>query len=142
MDKRNIDKSNMNKRIIAYTDGSCYPPPNGMMRIGIVLVENDKIIREISEELGEKGTNNTAEYRAVIRALEEAHSLGAEEIEIRSDSQLIVMQLNGLYEVKKPHLKIYYHAIKSLEPKFKKVSYNWIEREKNKYADRLSKKFI
>ncbi|MEM2899335.1 MAG: ribonuclease HI family protein [Thermoplasmata archaeon] len=129
----------MSKNLIAYTDGSCYPPPNGPMQIGILLLEDDKIVKEISEQIAEKGTNNTAEYRAIIRALEEALSLGADYIEIRSDSQLVIMQLNGLYEVKKPHLKIYYNAIKSLEPKFKKVTYRWVEREQNKYADRLSK---
>ncbi len=129
----------MAKKLVAYTDGSCYPPPNGRMRIGIVIVQDRKVVKEISEFLGESGTNNVAEYRAIMRAMEEAIGLGADELEIESDSQLVIRQLNGQYAIKKPHLKIFYCGIKSLESRFKHVTYRWIARGQNVYADRLSR---
>ncbi len=91
--------------------------------------------------LGET-TNNVAEYRGLIKALECAKALGVEEVHIISDSQLVVNQLKGLYKVKAPHLKELNHRAKSLLQSFRKADILFVEREKNREADRLANKGI
>ncbi|MBU0586081.1 ribonuclease HI family protein [Candidatus Micrarchaeota archaeon] len=122
--------------LIIHTDGACFGNP-GPMGIGIAIYKNQKLIKEISEFIG-KGTNNIAEYSAVLRALETAKELNETEIEIRSDSQLIVKQLKGEYKVKLPHLKELKRKILSISKEMN-VNYKWIPREQNAKADELSK---
>ena len=62
------------------------------------------VLAEMAEGLGE-ATNNVAEYTAVIRGLERARELGASEVLLRSDSQLLINQLTGRYRVRTPHLQ-------------------------------------
>lgn len=131
--------------IIAYTDGACSGNP-GPMGIGAVLKLDGKTVKEVSEGIG-KGTNNIAEYAAAIRALEEALRVwGGEakdaEVEVRSDSLLLVNQLNGKYRVKQPHLLALKHIIMELKAKFKSVKFVHIPREGNSEADGLSKKAV
>lgn len=118
------------------TDGAC-PGNPGPMGIGIVIKENGKIIKTISKNIG-FGTNNKAEYLAVIAALEEAEKLYADEIIIKSDSNLLVNQLNLQWKVKARSIKPLFKKIKSLEKKFKSVIYQKIAREENEKADELA----
>ena len=77
----------------------------GPAAIGAVLYDsNNTVITTISQAIG-RTTNNQAEYRAVIAALEEAVRLGARQVDLRIDSELIVRQLSGQYRVKKEELK-------------------------------------
>ena len=85
------------------TDGACSGNPR-KMGIGAVIKENGKILCEVSESIGH-GTNNIAEYTAVVRAIEEAKKLGVKKAEVRSDSLLIIKQLRGEYKVKEFHLR-------------------------------------
>ena len=119
------------------TDGACSGNP-GKRGIGVVIAENGKVIRRISEPAG-FGTNNEAEYLAVIRALEEAYLLHADSLNIISDSQLIVMQLKGKYKIKSEGLKKLKLKADSLIKKFKAVEFIWAEREGNFSADALAK---
>lgn len=119
-------------------DGACYDNRTG---IGVAIFLDKKVIKEISESTG-SGTNNIAEYKAVIRALKEAKELGAKEIMIQGDSQLIIFQLQGRYAVKSSNLNPLFEEVKMLEKSFEKVSYAWINREKNWLADKLSKRGI
>ena len=119
------------------TDGACSGNP-GKRGIGVVVSENGKVIRRISEPAG-FGTNNEAEYIAVIRALEEACLLHADSVKITSDSQLIVMQLRGKYKVKSAGLKKLKAKADFLIKKFKSVEFVWAEREGNFSADALAK---
>jgi ribonuclease HI len=80
-------------------------------------------------------TNNQAEYRAVLHALEMAKDLGIEEIEFRLDSLLVVNQMKGIYKVKNKDLWVVYEQIKKLATEFKNVTYNHVLREFNKLAD-------
>ena len=121
------------------TDGACFSNP-GPMGIGVVITRGGKRIKEISEFLG-KGTNNIAEYAAVLRALEFAKKLGETEVEIRSDSQLIVKQLKGEYKIKAPHLRELKHRILETAKEIK-LSFKWVPREQNALADKLSKSAI
>ena len=126
--------------VIAYCDGACFGNP-GPMGIGAVIWKDGKKLQEISEYIG-SGTNNIAEYSAVIRALIEIKKLGARskrlEAIIRSDSQLLIRQMNGEYKVKEKHLKALKLKIDELRIGMH-VKFEHIPRERNKSADYLSK---
>lgn len=119
-----------------YTDGACYPNP-GRMGIGVVIKNGKNVIRTIAEAIG-KGTSNIAEYQAVIKALKEARKLKAKEIEIYSDSQLVVNQVNGNYSVKDEELKQLHAEVIRLKDDFKICNFIQIDREENRFANRLS----
>jgi len=122
--------------LIIHTDGASLGNP-GHMGIGIVVYRDGIIVEELSEYIG-SGTNNFAEYSAVIKALETAHGMGDTDVHIKTDSQLIVRQLNGEYKVKDPGLKpLHERAVRLC--KGLAVHFEHIPREKNDEADRLSK---
>jgi len=135
--KKMIRKDFLSKnKIIIYTDGGSRGNP-GPAAIGVVI-EN----QHYSQLIGET-TNNVAEYKAVIFALQKLKQiLGKEkasetEVEIRSDSELMVNQLNGFYKIKDSELKELFIEIWNLKQDFKKVSFVIIKREENKIADKL-----
>jgi len=124
------------KKFIIHTDGGARNNP-GPAGIGCVLCDEKKsVIKEISEYIGET-TNNQAEYRAVLRAIEEAKKLGAEELEFYLDSELIVRQLKREYKVKNKELAPLFVKIYNLSQQFKKITFTHVRREFNKEADRL-----
>jgi len=126
----------VDKEIIAYIDGAARGNP-GPASIGVVLYEPDyTVLRELSETLG-VATNNQAEYTALIRALEEAISLGAARIRVYSDSELIVKQVRGQYKVKDEKLKILHEKVHKLLNNIR-LSISCIGREDNKRADKLA----
>jgi ribonuclease HI len=125
--------------ITAYTDGASSGNP-GPMGIGVVLIKDGFVVEELSEYLGD-GTNNIAEYTAVIKALQTVHSMGETEAHIRSDSELVVRQLNNEYKVKDPELILLKKHVEHLCIGMK-VSFEHIPREKNKEADKLSKEAV
>lgn len=127
-------------KLIANIDGASFGNP-GSSGLGVVIQSSDgKILEEYSEHIGH-GTNNRAEYLALLRSVEIAQKLGAEELEVKSDSQLVVSQMNGVYRVKNPDLKILikeiFEKIRTSKMKFSIVH---IPREFNKTADKLAKK--
>ncbi len=127
----------LHKKLIVYTDGGARGNP-GPAGIGAVLYDEQKnIIAEISEYIG-KTTNNQAEYRAVIAAIEKARELGAEELEFYLDSELVVKQLSREYKVKNKELAPLFVKIYNATLSFKKVVFKHIRREMNKEADRLA----
>jgi ribonuclease HI len=129
------------KRITAYTDGASRGNP-GDAGIGIVFVdENGNVIREIAEYIGQT-TNNIAEYTALITALKEAVEMGYEVIEIVSDSELMVKQLNGEYQVKNEGIKPLHKEASELLKEFKQYSIRHVRREQNKRADELANQGI
>jgi ribonuclease HI len=85
-----------------------------------------------------RGTNNEAEYRALIAALEEAAKLGACEVEARADSQLMVRQVEGRYRVKAANLKPLYAKVRALLSGFERWRVVHVPREENVEADRLA----
>ncbi len=99
------------KRVVIFTDGASQGNP-GPASIGAVIKdEQGRVITSISQSIGHT-TNNQAEYRAIIAALEKAIELGAKQVEMRSDSELVVRQINGQYRVKKASLKPLYQKVK------------------------------
>jgi len=128
-------------KLLMRVDGSCYPNP-GNMAIGIVIYRDGELIKKISETIG-YGTNNIAEYKALIRGLEEIKEMKAERIDIYCDSQLVVKQLNGIYKVKDKTIIELFKQVESLVHKFTgKVSFIWEKRDHNRIADQLARKSI
>ncbi len=123
-------------KLIIYTDGASKGNP-GPMYIGIAIYERKKLVRTLSKPVG-TGTNNRAEYLAVARALEEAEKIGADEVELRSDSQLLVRQLNGQYKVRSKNILPLFSKVCDRKKKFRKVRFTWTPREKNVIADALA----
>jgi ribonuclease HI len=81
-------------------------------------------------------TNNEAEYRALITALERAAALGATEVEVRSDSELLMRQMTGRYRVKSPHLRTLWDEAQQAADGFERVRYIEVRRAENTDADR------
>jgi ribonuclease HI len=125
--------------LIIYTDGACFGNP-GPMGIGLVVYKGTKRVMEVSEYVGE-GTNNKAEYLALIRALEIARKMGEKEVHIKTDSQLIERQIKGEYKVKNAGLKPLKAKVDKLMAEIK-VKVEHITREKNKHADELAKRAV
>ncbi|PIP25040.1 MAG: hypothetical protein COX34_00830 [Candidatus Nealsonbacteria bacterium CG23_combo_of_CG06-09_8_20_14_all_36_12] len=130
------------RKIIIYTDGGSRGNP-GPAAIGVVFCnERGQVIKEYSEYLGE-ATNNEAEYEAVIFALKKFKALFGKklaqntEIEIRSDSELLVKQLAGKYKILEPDIQQLFLQVWNSKIDFKEVKFKLISREKNKEADRL-----
>ncbi len=131
------------RKIIIYTDGGSRGNP-GPSAVGVLFCnEKDEVVKKYSEYLGENFTNNEAEYLAVIFALEKFKALFGKklakntEIELRSDSELLVKQLRGLYKILEPELQHLFLKIWNLKLDFQKLKFKLISRQKNKEADRL-----
>ncbi len=121
-----------------FIDGASRGNP-GPAGIGILITsEDNKVLKEYKEFLGENYTNNEAEYFALLKALELVKPLGTEMIFIFSDSELLVQQVKGKYQVRKEHLQKLFTKVKKLEKIFKKVTYQHIAREENELADKLA----
>ena len=124
-----------------YVDGASRGNP-GEAGVGVVISTTDgKVLKETGRYLG-KTTNNVAEYQALIIALKEAKSLGAEAIKIFADSELMVKQIKGEYKVKSAGLLPLYQEAKALLMEFSRYGIIHINREKNTEADRLANQAI
>ena len=125
------------KRVVIFTDGVAEPNP-GPAAIGATIKdEQGRLITAISQPIG-RATNNQAEYRAVIAAMEEAIRLGVDHVDMRSDSELVVKQINGRYRVKNASLKPLYRKAKRLQSVLKGFTITHIPRQQNREADRLA----
>jgi len=128
-------------KVIVYTDGASRGNP-GHAGIGIVFMdEKGNVVKEISEYIGET-TNNIAEYTALVTALKEAVEMNFEELEVISDSELMVKQINGEYQVKNQGLKPLYSEACRLLKEFKNYYVRHVGREQNKRADALANQGI
>lgn len=124
------------KRVVILTDGGAKPNP-GPAAIGAVLKdEQGRIITNISQDIGQ-ATNNQAEYRALITALEKALRLGMSQVELRSDSELLVKQINGQYLVKAAPIKPLYLKVKQLQNQFEGFRITHISSAENREAHNL-----
>ncbi|OGZ72248.1 MAG: hypothetical protein A2908_03855 [Candidatus Staskawiczbacteria bacterium RIFCSPLOWO2_01_FULL_38_12b] len=131
------------KEIVIYTDGGSRGNP-GKAAIGVVFCnEKGEVIKKFGEYLGDHLTNNDAEYAAVIFALKKFKALFGKamaehsQVEIRSDSELLVKQMNGKYKVENEKIQKFFMEIWNLKIDFKEVKFKAIPREKNKEADAL-----
>lgn len=128
-------------KLTIYTDGGARGNP-GPAGIGVVLIDpKNKIVKEVSEYIGE-ATNNQAEYQALIRGLEEAKKLGAAEVSVIMDSELVIKQLKQEYKVRDKDLQPLFVKAWNLLHGFKKYSLRHVLRAKNKRADVLVNRAI
>ena len=119
-----------------YTDGGARGNP-GPAGIGAVIFnEKGNIVAEISKYIGET-TNNQAEYKALIAGLTKAKELGAHDLEVFLDSELVVKQLNREYRVRDKDLAPLFVQVYNISLGFKKIVFKHIFREKNELADKL-----
>jgi ribonuclease HI len=126
----------VSQKLIIYTDGGARGNP-GPAGLGVYITDEEgHVLLEHSRFLGDR-TNNQAEYMAILDALREAKVLGAEEIDMRMDSELAVKQLNHEYKVKNAELATLFLQVWNMTQMFKKVTFTHVRREKNKEADRL-----
>jgi formyltetrahydrofolate-dependent phosphoribosylglycinamide formyltransferase len=123
-------------QVLVYTDGGSRGNP-GPAAAGFVIDEasGHRLLAK-GLVLGET-TNNVAEYTAVIKGLESARKLGAVEVTVYSDSQLLVRQLNGQYRVKSDQIRPLFQEVQSLLEQFAAYAVRHITRDKNAEADRL-----
>jgi ribonuclease HI len=125
------------KRLLIYTDGASLGNP-GRAAIGVVVHDGqDRVVSRLSRSIG-YATNNQAEYWAIIAALEETARLGAGAVDIKSDSELVVEQLNGRYRVKKASLRPLYQKVVQLIGSLESFTITHIPREQNREADNLA----
>lgn len=102
-------------------------------------MEGETIFAKICENRGH-GTNNLAEYLALIAVLRKSLELGIKELSAYSDSELLVNQVNGKYEVKNKAILGHWEQVMNIKTKFERFSFEWIPGEQNQRADKLSKK--
>jgi len=117
-------------------DGGARGNP-GPAAVGVVVRDaGGEVLEEVGERIG-RATNNVAEYRALLFGIERAAALGASELELVGDSELIVRQVNGEYKVKDAALRALHAQVKRALEHFDRWSIRHVRRDENADADRL-----
>ena len=119
-----------------YTDGGSRGNP-GPAAFGFVLEADDGTILAAEGEAIGEATNNVAEYRGLVAGLARAYELSVPEVEVRSDSELLVKQMRGEYRVKNAALRTLSLEAARLARLIGRVAYVHVPRERNELADRL-----
>lgn len=128
-------------KVLMRVDGSCYPNP-GNMAMGIVIYKDGELIKKISEAIG-YGTNNIAEYKALIRGLEEIKKINPERADIYCDSQLVVNQLNKKFKVRDKGIIPLFNRVEEIRQTIpSKLNFIWERRNNNSIADDLAKRAL
>jgi len=124
-----------------HIDGASRGNP-GQAGIGVLILAADgEVVERLHRGIGE-ATNNVAEYRALLLGLERALALGVEDLEVCSDSELLVRQIQGRYRVKHPSLQPLYEAARRQIASFRRFDVRHVPRELNAEADTLANKGI
>lgn len=125
-------------KLIVYTDGGARNNP-GPAGIGVFITDKDGKKLEARYRYLGVATNNQAEYQGALHGIRRGIELGAIEIELRMDSNLVIEQLSGNFKIKNPELKVIYGEIQNLLQAWRgKIVFTHVRREYNKEADRLS----
>jgi len=125
-------------KVTVYTDGGSRGNP-GVAGSGSVVYDDDgTTLAEIAYVVGQKSSNNVAEYHGLLRGLEAARDLGATEVDVYMDSKLVVEQMSGRWKIKHPDMKKLALDARNIAAGFSAVTYSWVPRAKNKKADELS----
>ncbi|WP_407444198.1 bifunctional RNase H/acid phosphatase [Rhodococcus sp. (in: high G+C Gram-positive bacteria)] len=125
-------------RVVVEADGGSRGNP-GPAGYGAVVFDADHrtVLAERHASIG-RATNNVAEYRGLLAGLTAAAELGADEVDVRMDSKLVVEQMSGRWKIKHPDMIPLAAAARETAAKFRRVDYTWIPRAENAYADRLA----
>lgn len=128
------DKKATSSELIIYTDGGSRGNPGPSASGYVIMDAAETVLEEGGEYLG-LTTNNQAEYQAVKLALEQAAKYHPKDISFRIDSELVVRQMNGQYQIKNRDLWPVHAHIKELVSKYPKVTFTHVRRELNSMAD-------
>jgi ribonuclease HI len=129
------------EKVVINVDGAARGNP-GPAAIGAVLKDQTgHVIARISQRIGIT-TNNQAEYQAIINAMEKAIGAGARRIYMKSDSELVVNQINGRYKIKNTALRPLYQKVVQLAGSVENFSITYVPREQNTKADALANKAL
>ncbi len=122
---------------VIHADGASRGNP-GPASVGAVIYDDSgRELHTVSQRIG-RATNNEAEYRAAIAGLEAALALGAKDVELRMDSELVVRQLDSRYKVRNPSLRKLFGRVKDLQWRFAAFQVSHVRREGNRRADQLA----
>ena len=123
-------------KLVLHVDGGARGNP-GPAAIGVVIADPDgTVIDEVAARIG-TATNNVAEYRAVLLGIQRAAELGASELELVNDSELVARQLTGAYKVKHPSMRPLYEQATAALAGFDRWQIRTVPRDQNAHADRL-----
>jgi len=129
------------RKLRVASDGAARGNP-GLAGAGAVISDEEgRILERLGKFLGRQ-TNNVAEYQALLLGVRRARELGAEELEVVADSELIIRQLSGAYQVRAPALRELHGEALALLKAFRKVRLVHVPREQNKDADEMSNRAI
>jgi len=123
-----------------FTDGGCSGNP-GPAAIGVVIKKDGKVFKTLNRAIGQ-GTNNIAEYTALIVALQEALILKADDVSVKTDSELMAKQVSGAYAVKHENIKPLFAQVKHLITGLKSFQIAHVPREQNSEADALVRQVL
>lgn len=128
----------MSRKLVVEADGGSRGNP-GPAGYGAVVLDDltGEVLAQRRAGLGHT-TNNVAEYQGLIAGLRAAAELGADVVEVRMDSKLVVEQMTGRWKIKHPPLQVLALEARDLVREFQDVRFEWIPRERNKRADRLA----
>lgn len=124
----------MKLRLRVYSDGASRGNPGPSAIAFMILTEDGEILKRFSKYVGVR-TNNQAEYRALISALEFASKLKGQEVVCYLDSELVVKHLNGEYQVKNTDLKKLWLKVQELKQSFQKISFMHIPRTERRIEE-------
>ena len=132
-----VARSDQDAGFVAYIDGGARGNP-GPAGFGVRIERPDgALVEEFCESIG-IATNNVAEYRGLLAALEWAGRHGTTRLHVRSDSQLLVLQMQGTYRVRHPVLQTLHAKARLLAHDIGRVTYEHVGRALNAHADRLA----
>lgn len=123
-------------KVIVHVDGGARGNPGPAAAACVISDQAGEVLRERSELLG-VATNNVAEYRALLLGLSEAAKLGAGEVQVVGDSELIAKQVNGIYKVKHEAMKPLHKQALAALSQFSSWSIRTVPRAQNAHADAL-----
>lgn len=124
-------------RLVAFADGASRGNPGPASYGAVVYDDQGGELRGLGATIG-RGTNNVAEYRGAIAAVEAAIELGATELELNMDSQLIVRQIEGSYRVRNAALRPLFRQLQDLLNQLDAFKIQHVPREQNTRADALA----
>jgi ribonuclease HI len=123
-------------KLVVNVDGGARGNPGPAAIAAVVQGPEGEVLEERGERIGE-ATNNVAEYRALLLGIERAAALGATELELVGDSELVVKQVKGEYKVKHAGMRDLHAQVKQALDGFERWSIRHVRREQNSEADRL-----
>ncbi|MFS0182725.1 bifunctional RNase H/acid phosphatase [Corynebacterium striatum] len=126
-------------KLVIFADGGSRGNP-GIAGSGTAVYSADRkqLLREIAYVVGTKSTNNVAEYHGLLRGLEAAVEMGADDVDFYMDSKLVVEQMNGRWKIKHPDMQALALEARKLIDQLGSFALTWVPRAKNKAADALS----